>query len=127
MINTSSCVIVTFKVVFYGKLDTMEKMEDKKMSQTVIINDYSINADNLHIDTVSGKTGDKQKVSLDFQVSHKDYHDITTLLYTNDFIVKIPAENIEFPAMIHSYSTSITNLYEENAVGDFKLELIEKV
>src|SRR5690625_2230896 len=97
------------------------------MSQTMIINDYSISAENLCVATVSGISGDKQKISFDFQVSHKDYHDITTLLYTNDFILEIPAKNIKFPATIHSYSTSITNLYEENAMGDFKLELIEKV
>src|SRR5690625_2923326 len=99
------------------------------MRQKVIINNYSIDVGNLREDTITGKTGNEklQKISLDFQVSHKDYHDITTLLYTNDFIVKIPAKNIEFPATIQSYSTSITNLYEENAMGDFKLELIEKV
>lgn len=96
------------------------------MSQTVMINDFPINADNLHINTINGKTGGKQKVSLDFQVSHKDYHDITTLLYANHFLVKIPGEKIEFPATIQSYSTSITNLYEKDAVGDFKLVLVER-
>ncbi len=97
--------------------------------QKVIINNYSIDIENLREEIITRKTVNEKsrKVSFDFQVSNKDYHDITTLLYTNDFIVKIPAQNIEFAATIHSYSTSITNLYEENAVGDFKLELIEKV
>src|SRR5690625_6778255 len=99
------------------------------MSQKVIINNYSIDVENLREDTITGKTMNEKlrKKSLDYQVSNKDYHDITTLLYTNDFIVKIPAKNISFPATIQSYTTSITNLYEEKTVGDFKLELIEKV
>jgi len=99
------------------------------MIQKVIINNYSIDVENLREEIITGKTMNEKlrKISLDFQVSHKDYHDITTLLYTNDFIVKVPAKNISFPATIQSYSTSITNLYEENAVGDFKLELIERV
>jgi|SRR5699024_8684992 len=99
------------------------------MSQKVIINNYSIDVENLREETITRKTVNEKlrKIRFDFRVSHKDYHDITTLLYTNDFIVKIPSKNISFPATIQSYSTSITNLYDENAVGDFKLELIEKV
>ena|SRR5699024_1419230 len=99
------------------------------MSQKVIINNYFFDVENLRGETITRKTVNEKlrKICFNFQVSHKDYHEITTLLYTNDFIIKIPAKNIEFPATIQSYSTSITNLYEENAVGDFKLELIEKV
>src|SRR5699024_1617943 len=99
------------------------------MIQKVIINNYSIDVENLREEIIIGKTMNEKlrKICLDFQVSHKDYNDITTLLYTNYFIVKVLANNINFSSTIRSYSTSITNLYEENAVGDFKLELIERV
>lgn len=54
------------------------------------------------------------------------YHDVTTLLYRNDFVVNIPSEELEFQAEIYTFWTSFTNLYEQGAVGDFHLELIEK-
>lgn len=65
-------------------------------------------------------------ISFDFEVTSEDYHDITTLLYKNDFNVTIPGKNIQFDATISNYSTSITNLYEEGQTGDFHLELEEK-
>jgi hypothetical protein len=41
------------------------------------------------------------------------------------FDLKIPQSNEEFRAEIFNYATSVTNLYEENAVGDFSLVLLE--
>lgn len=70
---------------------------------------------------------EQKKVRIIFQVTHEDYHAVTTLLYENDFIVEIPSEDAHFAAVIHKYSTSIDDLYQENAVGNFHLELIEKV
>lgn len=96
------------------------------MQQTIIINDMEIDALNLELDSVTKNDEKRTSVRFDFKVTHDDYHDVTTLLYKNDFIVKIPDQNLEFPAVINNYSTSITNLYKEGAVGDFKLELIEK-
>ena len=78
------------------------------------------------INNLQRETSERIKISFDFIVTHEDYHNVTTLLYENDFIVKVPEENLEFPATISNYSTSITNLYEEGAEGEFKLELIEK-
>ena len=40
------------------------------------------------------------------------------------FDVKIPQSNEEFRAEIFNMN-SVTNLYEENAVGDFSLVLLE--
>jgi hypothetical protein len=97
-----------------------------KMSEKVIINGLTIDALNLREETVKTDGNNLKKVSFDFKVTTEDYHDVTTLLYKNDFIVKIPGKQLEFPAVIHNYSTSITNLYEAEAVGDFKLELIEQ-
>lgn len=93
------------------------------MSQQVIINHYPIETDQFH----EGKgDGGKWEISFDFQVSHEDYHDVTTLLYANDFVVEIPEKGMKFPAVIQSYSTSVTNLYKKGAVGKFMLELVEK-
>ncbi|RXT06949.1 DUF3219 family protein [Ammoniphilus sp. CFH 90114] len=51
---------------------------------------------------------------------------MTTLLYKQSFDVKVPGSKLEFRGTIVNYSTSITNLYKENEVGDFRLELIEQ-
>ncbi|HWO96642.1 MAG TPA: DUF3219 family protein [Bacillus sp. (in: firmicutes)] len=76
---------------------------------------------------VDSKTGsERYKINFEFKVrSGKEYHDITTLLYKGIFDVKVPERGLEFRGTIYNYSTSITNLYKENAVGDFKLELRE--
>lgn len=91
------------------------------MTQKILINNFPLEVNNLQ-----RETSERIKISFDFIVTHEDYHNVTTLLYENDFIVKVPEENLEFPATISNYSTSITNLYEEGAEGEFKLELIEK-
>lgn len=92
------------------------------MKQKVIINHFPIEVNNLQIKEVSNRC----QISFEFPVTHEDYHNITTLLYENDFTVKVPAENLKFSATISNYSTSFTNLYVEGAEGEFKLELIEK-
>lgn len=97
------------------------------MNQKVIINDLTINAVNYHEEIVTKEGKDLLKIGFDFKVASDESHDVTTLLYKNDFTVQVPGRNIEFSATIYKYSTSITNLYEEGAVGDFKLYLIEKV
>lgn len=94
-----------------------------------MINDVTIQTDSFYSEMVTDDTIGKilHKIGFEFKVKSEEYHDITTLLYANDFRVRVPGKGLDFPATIHSYSTSITNLYQENAVGDFKLELIEKV
>ncbi|WP_227936478.1 DUF3219 family protein [Alkalihalobacillus deserti] len=72
------------------------------------------------------KTGfGENKMVIDFQVSSEDYYRITTLLYEMTFDVKVAERNLDSRATISNYSTSFTNLYEENQVGVFHLELIE--
>lgn len=67
-----------------------------------------------------------QHIKFNFNVrSGEEYHKITTLLYKQTFDVKVPERNIAFRGTIESYSTSITNLYKENEVGVFTLELKE--
>lgn len=98
------------------------------MVQEVIINDVTIHVEHFYNEMVPEQAlgSELHKIGLEFKVSSQDYHQITTLLYANDFDVRVPDKGLAFPATIHSYSTSITNLYEEGAVGDFKLELMEK-
>ena len=99
------------------------------MAEEVLLNDVSISITDFHEEEVNDKaTGKKlRKIGFNFKVTSEDYHEITTLLYQMNFQVKIPEKDLEFPATIHNYSTSITNLYKENQVGDFKLELIERL
>lgn len=92
-----------------------------KLQQKIIINDYPIEAINVKFEHE-----EPNKLSFDFVVTHEQYHDVTTLLYKNDFTVEFPNENIQFSAVISNYATSVTNLYETGAEGDFHLELIEK-
>ncbi|WP_226526923.1 DUF3219 family protein [Metabacillus niabensis] len=66
------------------------------------------------------------QLSVEFLVTSDDYHDITTLLYKNTFDVKIPERNITFHGVINNYSTSLTNLYKENQVSKFSLQIIEQ-
>ncbi|MEM1504701.1 DUF3219 family protein [Domibacillus sp. 8LH] len=96
------------------------------MVKQVILNDTPIQVENFHEETVvNKKTGAKvPKISFQFPVTSEEYHDITVLLYENNFQVKVPEKGMEFPAMIHTYSTSVTNLYEAGATGTFSLELI---
>ena len=99
------------------------------MVKEVLLNDVSISITDFHEEEFNDKaTGKKLRIiGFNFKVTSEEYHDITTLLYQLNFQVKIPEKELEFPATIHSYSTSITNLYKENQVGDFKLELIERL
>ncbi|GGJ88744.1 hypothetical protein GCM10007063_09070 [Lentibacillus kapialis] len=96
------------------------------MDQTIIINDMEINAFNVQVGSTRKNGVTRITLSFDFEVTHAAYHDVTTLLYKNDFRVKVPEKNLEFPAAISSYSTSVVNLYEPGAVGNFNLELTEK-
>lgn len=70
--------------------------------------------------------GDVVKISFSFVVRSDQYHDTAVLLYKNDFQVRVPELNLEFPATIHNYATDLTDLYKEGQVADYYLELIEK-
>ncbi|WP_027415653.1 DUF3219 family protein [Aneurinibacillus terranovensis] len=98
------------------------------MVTEVILNDVNIKVTGYQEGVINdGKTGKElHKIAFDFKVrSGEEYHMITTLLYENTFDVKVPESNLKFRGTINNYSTSFTNLYKENSVGDFKLELIE--
>ncbi len=65
------------------------------------------------------------KISVDFNVTSEEYHDITTLLYSGTFDVKIPERDVTFRGTIYNYSTSLTNLYVKDQIGQYKLTLME--
>lgn len=69
--------------------------------------------------------GHLHRISVEFNVTSEDYHDITTLLYNGTFDVKVPERDLSFRASIQQYSTSFTNLYIKGQVGEFKLTLLE--
>lgn len=75
---------------------------------------------------VLDETDGKKQVAFSFDVTSETYHDITTLLYKNDFQVNIPEKSLSFPAAIQEYSTSTTNLYEKGNTSEFYLKLCEK-
>ncbi|WP_298786892.1 DUF3219 family protein [uncultured Marinococcus sp.] len=64
-------------------------------------------------------------VEFTFQVTHEEYHDVTVLLYENDFNVQV-GESDPFQAEILQYSTDTVNLYEPGSTSRYTLALIEK-
>lgn len=93
---------------------------------SIWLNDRLFNALNLR-EFMVGKPGEERRtVAFDFKVTHEEYHDVATLLYKGTFRVRIPSIGFEQDADIHNYSTSLDNLYEEGAVGDYHLELAER-
>lgn len=92
------------------------------MASKLILNDRIIQLSGYKEEKVNGL----YKVSVIFNVKSEEYHEITTLLYNGTFDVKIPEKDLMFRGMIYNYSTSITNLYEKNQVGQYKLTLVEE-
>ncbi|MBM7603022.1 hypothetical protein JOC75_000992 [Metabacillus crassostreae] len=68
----------------------------------------------------------KLHVSVKFNVSSDQYHDMTTMLYKDNFSIKVPQKNLLFEAKITQYATSITNLYKKEQVGVFKVTFTER-
>lgn len=99
------------------------------MDVKILLNDRVIQAMNYKDTVIKDETTNEelQKVSFDFHVTSDEYHDITVLLYKNNFAVEVPERNLSFQATILNYSTSITDLYKSNQTGLFHLELLEKV
>ena len=92
------------------------------MPNTMILNDRVIQLTSYEEVKVNGL----YKISVVFNVTSEEYHDITTLLYLGTFDVKVPEKDLRFRGTIHNYSTSITNLYLKDQVGEYKLTLLEE-
>lgn len=91
------------------------------MVKEILLNETLIQVDHFKKEIEDGL----YKIFIDFKVTSKDYHHISILLYEGTFDVKVPEQDLTFRGTIHQYSTSITNLYKEDQVGDYKLCLIE--
>lgn len=65
------------------------------------------------------------KISVGFKVTSEDYHDVATLLYKGTFDIQVPSNNLTFTGKIVQYSTSVTNLYKKDQVGDYRVTLLE--
>ncbi|MDL0112573.1 DUF3219 family protein [Mammaliicoccus sciuri] len=65
------------------------------------------------------------KVTIEFNVTSEAYHDIAVLLYRGRFDVEVPDKDKKFKDEIYNYSTSLTNLYEDNQVAVYRLVLKE--
>ena len=92
------------------------------MANVMILNDRVIQLTGYKEEKANGL----YKISVIFNVTSEEYHDITTLLYLGTFDVKIPENDLLFRGTIHNYSTSITNLYNKDQVGEYKLTLLEE-
>lgn len=71
------------------------------------------------------KVNNFHEISIGFEVTSEEYHDIATLLYQGTFDVKIPERALSFRGTIRQYSTSTTNLYEKGQAGEYSLTLLE--
>ena len=71
------------------------------------------------------KVNNLHEISVGFEVTSEDYHEIATLLYQGTFDVNVPERDLSFRGTIQQYFTSTTNLYEEGQVGDYSLTLLE--
>ncbi|MFD1065089.1 DUF3219 family protein [Oceanobacillus locisalsi] len=86
------------------------------------INEEVLDGRNVEVSEVNHK----KQVAFSFDVTSETYHDVTSLLYKNDFDVSIPEKSLSFSATILEYATSTTNLYEKGNTSEFYLKLREK-
>lgn len=91
------------------------------MVTEIYIDDYKLNITDYHDEL----NNELLLVKVEFKVTTEEYHDVTTLLYKGIFNLKVPDRNIDCKVTIQEYSTSITNLYEKDQVGLFRLTLCE--
>ncbi|MEC0283968.1 DUF3219 family protein [Terribacillus saccharophilus] len=96
------------------------------MNKKVVVNGMDLAAYDYEHKYVTKNGKELNEISFKFPVTSEDYHDVAVLLYKDDFRVEVPEENIAFEAAIKQYSTSITNLYEKDQVGEYSLVLEEK-
>jgi hypothetical protein len=99
----------------------IDKKELLLLVNEIVLDDTSIHVYKYEED----KEDELHKISIQFNVTSEEYHDITTLLYKGTFDVKVPERDLSFRASIQQYSTSFTNLYIKGQVGEFNLSLLE--
>lgn len=91
------------------------------MVENIYLDETQIPLTHFEDETVDGL----YKVTIEFNVTSEAYHDIAVLLYRGRFDVEVPAKDKKFKGEIYNYSTSLTNLYEDNQVAVYRLVLKE--
>ena len=99
----------------------MSKNLEDNMAKEVMLDNILIKVNNYEEEKVNGL----HQISIVFNVTSEEYHDIATFLYKGTFDVTVPEFGLSFRGSINKYSTSITNLYEKGQVGEYKLSLLE--
>lgn len=81
--------------------------------------------DDITLDVKELKRDEKEgTIYIEFDVASEDYHSLSSHLYKEEFLVRLPGNNNEeFRARIINYSTSLDNLYEEDQVGEYRITL----
>ncbi|MEJ8302793.1 DUF3219 family protein [Saccharibacillus sacchari] len=103
-------------------------MNTEKTSTEIWIDERRFDVTGLREFVVERTDGrDRRTFAFDFKVTHEQYHDVATLLYKGTFRLRIPRFGYDGVTDIHNYSTSLDNLYEKDAVGDYHLELAESL
>lgn len=64
-------------------------------------------------------------ISVEFDVTSEEYHDVTTLLYEETFDISVPEKDMKFKGVITNYLTSLDNLYEDNQIGEYQVTFTE--
>ncbi|WP_453996616.1 DUF3219 family protein [Bacillus nitroreducens] len=93
------------------------------MVTEIYLNDYELRVSDYYEE----RKNNLLIVKVEFKVTSEEYHDVATLLYKGTFNLKVPERKINCIVTIQEYSTSITNLYEKDQVGDFRLTLCESL
>lgn len=97
-----------------------------KKGERSVVNEMILNESVIQVQRFEHrKVNGLNEVSVEFKVSSEAYHDMAILLYQQSFDVKVPETGLQFKGTIQQYSTSITNLYEKNQIGDYSLTLRE--
>ncbi|GAA3728986.1 YkvR family protein [Salinicoccus jeotgali] len=91
------------------------------MSQQVFLNDTQIPIKDYKLENEGGQ----RRLTVIFNVTSKDYHDIAVLLYERTFDIKLPSESLDFKGTIVNYSTSLDNLYEPGQTAEYRVTLQE--
>jgi hypothetical protein len=105
----------------YFPSDILLEKGDDSMVKEIILNNTSIKVNRYEQRKVDGL----YEISVGFEVTSEEYHDIAMLLYEGTFDVSVPEKALSFRGTIGQYSTSLTNLYEKGQVGDYSLTLLQ--
>ncbi len=109
------------RILYNKRLLSTEESEDDEMAKEIFLNDTLIKVQSFEHRMINNL----HEISVDFEVTSEEYHDIATLLYQGTFDVRVPERALAFRGTIEQYSTSFTNLYKKGQVVEYHLCLLE--